>query len=279
MKLKSETEPSAGCAATEHAETEVRADDALAETHRVAAESTATEHASAEFCLEDAMAETLLRIKAICGDIDILVTVVDHACHSVLSVSHRVIAMCREAKWKVCNELSNNQPLNACGYIAADAVCRLREAALAEANGWHYMQLPDYACLECIDRGNRLLRKRHLDRILDSDEVNRLVRHYSYLDQRSQAEEEWWAGAVGLDHFLIGLPDFVSELAAATSAKQHRWRAWIVNTQSSAQLGSHWFTVVVGVRSRSPYPNLFESPDPDLSNALKWAHANAIIHM
>ena len=37
MKLKSETEPSAGGAATEHAETEIRADDALAETHRVAA--------------------------------------------------------------------------------------------------------------------------------------------------------------------------------------------------------------------------------------------------
>ena len=125
------------------------------------------------------------------------------------------------SKLEVCKELSNKQPLDACGYIAVDAVCRLREAALAEANGWHYMQLPDYACVECIDRGNRLLPKRHLDRILDSDEVNRLVRHYSYLDQRSQAEEEWWAGAVGLDHFLIGLSDFVSELVAATSAKQH----------------------------------------------------------
>ena len=140
-------------------------------------------------------------------------TVVDHACHSVLSVSHRVIAMCREAKWKVCTELSNNQPLNACGFIAADAVCRLREAALAEANGWHRKKLPDYARLECIDRGNRVRCKKDLDRILDSEEVNRLVRHYSYLDQRSQAEEEWCAGAVGLDHFLIGLPDMVDEMA------------------------------------------------------------------
>ena len=55
LKLKSETEAAAGSAATEHAETEVRADGALAETHRssiqVAAESPATEHASAEFCL------------------------------------------------------------------------------------------------------------------------------------------------------------------------------------------------------------------------------------
>ena len=164
MKLKNESEASAGAAATEHAETEVRADDALAETPRssiqVAAESTATEHASAEFCLEDAMAETLHRIKAICGDIEIFVRVIDHACHSEQCVSHRVVAMCREAKWKISRELCNDQPFDACGYIAADAVCRLREAALAEANGWHRMQLPGYGHLVCIDRGNRLLRKR-----------------------------------------------------------------------------------------------------------------------
>ena len=105
MKLKSETEPSAGGAATEHAETEIRADDALAETPRsssqAAAERTATEHASAEFCLEAAVAETLHRIKAIHGDSEILVRVVDHACHSEQCVSHRVVAMCREAQWKV----------------------------------------------------------------------------------------------------------------------------------------------------------------------------------
>ena len=91
-----------------------------------------------------------------------------------------------------------------------------------------------------------MLRKRNLGRILDSDQVNRLVRHYSYVDQRSQAEEEWWAGAVALDHFLIGLPGMLDEVTATTSGQQHRWRAWIVNTQSSAQPGSHWFTVVVG---------------------------------
>jgi len=316
VKLKSEAEPYVGSAATEHTETEIRTDDALAETPRsstqVAKESTATEHASAEFCSETVMDETLRRIKAIHGHSEILVRVVDHACRSEQCVSHRVVAMCQEAKWKISKELCNDQPLNACGYIAADVVCRLREAALAEANGWHRMKLLDYARLECIDRGNRVLCKRDLDRILNSDQVNRLVRHYSYADQRSQAEEEWWAGAIALDHFLIGLPDFMSELAATTSAKQHRWRAWIVNTQSSAQLGSHWFTVVVGetvqnsaqllqstatsstaggmlelsqplqsIGTRADpitynYANLFESPDPDLSNALEWAHANAM---
>ena len=85
-----------------------------------------------------------------------------------------------------------------------------------------------------------------------------------------------------------------------------------MNTQSSAHLGSHWFTVVVGVAqetapqllqsivsssaagsmlepSQHPqstgtpadpninnYPNLFVSPDPDLSDALAWAHGNAM---
>ena len=72
-----------------------------------------------------------------------------------------------------------------------------------------------------IDRGNQVLRKGHLDRILNSDEVNRLVRHYSGLVQRSQAAEEWWAGAVALDHFLIGLPGVVNEVATTTSGQQH----------------------------------------------------------
>ena len=248
-KLKSENEGSDRGAATEHTEVDARADDALAETPRsstqVTKESTATEHASAEFCIEAAMDETLRRIKTIHGDSEILVRVVDHACSSEQCVSHRIAAMFREASWKISEDLFNDQPLDACGYIAADAVCRLREAALAEANGWHRMKLPDYARLECVGRGNQVLRKRDLDRILDSDQVNRLVRHYSCLDQNSQAEEEWWAGAVALDHFLIGLPGMLDEVTATTSGQQHRWRAWIVNTQSSAQPGSHWFTVVV----------------------------------
>jgi len=316
-KLERENEASDRGAATEHTEVDARDDDALAEMPRsatqVAKESTATEHASTEFCMETAMDETLRSIKAIHGDSEILVRVVDHACHSEQCVSHRVVDMCREAQWKISEELCNDQSFDACGYIAADAVCRLREAALAEANGWHCMELPDYARLECIDRGNQVLRKRDLHRILDSDQVNRLVCHYSYVDQGSQAQEEWWAGAVALDHFLIGLPRMVDEMAAATSGQQHRWRAWIVNTQSSAQLGSHWFTVVVGVAVGNSsqllqstatssaagstlelnqplqsigtradpiannYANLFESPDPDLSNALDWAHANAML--
>ena len=89
--------------------------------------------------------------------------------------------MCREAEWKTTAELCNDQPCDACGYIAADAVCRLREAALAEANSWHDIELPDYAQLHCVDRGNQVLGKLHDDRILDADEVNRLVRHYHFM--------------------------------------------------------------------------------------------------
>ena len=121
-------------------------------------------------------------------------------------------------------------------------MCRLREAALAEANGWHRTILPDYAQQDCIHRGNKILRRRGLDRILESDEVNRLVRHYSHIDQNSQAAEEWWAGAVALNHFLTGLPDMIAELATTNLGQRHKWRAWIVNTQHSEQLGSHWFT-------------------------------------
>ena len=292
------------------------------------------------------MAEALQRIKAFSGRIQILVRIVDHACHSQHCISHRVAVMCQQAAWKTSQDLCDDQPLDACGYIAADAVCRLREAALAKANDWHHMTLPNYARQECIDRGNKVLGRSDLGRILDSDQVNRLVRHYSHLDQTRQAAEDWWAGAVALDHFLIGLPGMVEELATDISGQQHRWRAWVVNTQTSAQLGSHWFTVIAGTAvanvpqliqsferastvasapqllqstaaassmpdapqllqstaassamgkkltkssgsgradvgspslDMAEYPNLFDSPDPALSDVLLWAHANAML--
>ncbi len=255
----------------------------------IAIHSTATEHARADFSLEDAVAEVLHRLEDRSNDADIMARIVDHACHSQNCISHRVAAMCREANWHTSTELCNDQPLDACGYIAADAVCRLRDAALGEGSSWHDILLPDYAQLECIDRGNKVLRKTDDDRKLDCDQVNTLVRHYSHLHERRGAAEEWWGGAVGLDHFLIGLPTFVEELSTTTSDRQHRWRAWVVNTQTSAHPGSHWFTVVVGAKMQllqsigiptdpntNNYPNLFDSPDPALSNALRWAQAHAM---
>ena len=210
----------------------------------------ATEHAEPELHVDDALAETLGSLQAIDTQAPILIRVIDHACSSEHCISYRVVAMLRRTHWEISTDLCNDQPLDACGYIAADAVCRLRDAALSVANSCHHIQLPDYAQLECISRGNKALRKKGEDRILDADEVNRIVRHYSHLDQRHQAAEEWWAGAVALDHFLTGLPNTVEEITAIGPHTQHRWRAWAVNTQTSRQLGSHWFTVVVGTQTQ-----------------------------
>ena len=261
------------------------------------ASSAATEHAEIEFDIDEALAETLRSLQALGTQRPIWTRVIDHACSSEHCMSSRLVAMLRQAEWNISTDLCNDQPLDACGYIAADAVCRLRNAALSEANSWHDIQLPDYAQLECISRGNKVLRKRSDQRILETDEVNCLVRNYSHLDQRHQASEEWWAGAVAVDHFLTGLPIAVEEITTTGPRTQHEWRGWVVNTQTSRQPGSHWFTVVVGTKQQhvgatpgsmlelsqplqsigthadpitNNYANLFESPDPDLLNALRW---------
>ena len=180
------------------------------------ASSAATEHAETEFHIDEALAETLRSLQALGTQRPIWTRVIDHACSSEHCMSYRLVAMLRLAHWNISADLCNDQPLDACGYIAADAVCRLRDAALSEANSWHDIPLPDYAQVECISRGNKVLRKKGDQRILETDEVNCLVRHYSHLDQRRQAAEEWWAGAVALDHFLTGLPIVVEETVSYT---------------------------------------------------------------
>ena len=40
----------------------------------------------------------------------------------------------------------------------------------------------------------------------------KVIRHYSHLDQRHQAAEEWWGGAIAIDHFLTGLRLLAAEL-------------------------------------------------------------------
>jgi hypothetical protein len=87
-------------------------------------------------------------------------------------------------------------------------------------------------------------------RIFETEQINRLVHYYSHIDQRHQAAGEWWGGAIAIDHVLAGLPSNVQELTTTSSDKQHRWRAWIVNTQISRQQGSHWFTVVIGTETQ-----------------------------
>ena len=63
------------------------------------------------------------------------VRIVDHASACSTSVSNRVAAICTSAGLHVRADLSCDQPTDACGYIAADAVVRLRDAALAETQG------------------------------------------------------------------------------------------------------------------------------------------------
>ena len=87
----------------------------------------------------------------------------------------------------------------------------LRETALAETNGWYTARLPDYSSTDCIHRGNAVHRKSAEERVLDSDEINRLVRHYTGLAHRQQAAEEWWGGALALDHFMGGLPEAIAD--------------------------------------------------------------------
>ena len=123
-------------------------------------------------------------------------------------------------------DLSNDQPIDACGYIAADVIVRLREAALAAGDSWHTSPLPDYSQEHWIHRGNAVLGREDEDRILDSDDVNRLVRHYSGLSQNPQAREEWWGGPIALDHFLQGLGEAVRDFVECSST--HLWRAWAV---------------------------------------------------
>ena len=46
-----------------------------------------------------------------------------------------------------------------------------------------------------------------------------------------------------------GFTEFLDSLVSGHQAQhQHRWRAWVVNTECPWQEGSHWFTVVAGSR-------------------------------
>ena len=147
------------------------------------------------------------------------VRIVDHASASSSSVSSRVAAICTSAGLHARADLSCDQPTDACGYIAADAVVRLRDAALAEAEGWLTAALPDYASLAAVRRGEAALGRGGAERVLEEADVNALVRHYSHLEAHSQAHEEWWGGAVSLDNFLDGgLAEFLCSLAEGQEA-------------------------------------------------------------
>ena len=97
----------------------------------------ATERATTDVNVNATIADTLRSLRAADANVPIMARIVDHACSSLECISHKVATMCQQASWKTSTDLCYDQPIDACGYIAADVVCRLREAALAEANSWH----------------------------------------------------------------------------------------------------------------------------------------------
>ena len=211
-----------------------------------AVQSAALGRADAPWSFDNAKTGCQRRMRA--SGTKIHVRVIDHACASPNSISKQIVDMFRSEKIHVVADLSAAQPVDSCGYIAADAITRLREAALALAAGWMDFRLPDYSGTECVQRGNSILKRRAVVQasVLLAEDVNQLVRSYTALDQRPQASEEWWAGAVALDNFFGGVSQFLDEISGEASHRQHHWRAWVVNTQTSCQNGSHWFSVVVG---------------------------------
>ena len=65
--------------------------------------------------------------------------------------------------------------------------------------------LPDYSTPQCIQRGTAVLQGYPTNdaQVLETEHVNQLVRNYTFLSQRPHASEEWWGGAVALDHFFL----------------------------------------------------------------------------
>ena len=100
------------------------------------------------------------------------VRIVDHASSSSTSVSSRVAAICTSAGLHARADLSCDQPTDACGYIAADAVVRLRDAALAETDGWLTAVLPSYANLAAVRRGEAPLGRSGAERVLEVADIN-----------------------------------------------------------------------------------------------------------
>ena len=179
--------------ATEHSGTAPRATKSHTWHCEEESASLAAALATEQQCptLDDASIARRLRGKF--EDMHLMARIVDHASDSSSSVSNRVASICSTAGLRTRAELSCDQPIDACGYIAADAVVRLRDSALAETDGWMTTTLPDYSSLASVRRGEAALQRRGAERVLEVADVNALARHYSHLDAHPHAHEEWWA--------------------------------------------------------------------------------------
>ena len=147
-----------------------------------------------QFELDKALAETAKKLKSVCIGKRMMIRVIDHAWSSSACISQLTANMMEALSWDVNADFSGDQPLDACGYIAADAVSALRQAALAKCNSWFDIELRNYASLDCVERGNKVLRRQEQDRVLFGDDINDLVRTYSGIDQRRQAWPPYVSG-------------------------------------------------------------------------------------
>ena len=87
-----------------------------------------------EFDVDASIDATLLALARGTSNSRIIARIVDHACATVNAVSAKLTDMFTQADWSPNSDLFNDQAVDACGYIATDAVYRLREAALAGTN-------------------------------------------------------------------------------------------------------------------------------------------------
>ena len=94
-----------------------------------------------EFEIDASIDATLLLLAQCTSNARIIARIVDHARATVDAVSAKLADMCARAEWSTTSELCSDQPVDACGYIAADDVCQLREAPLAETNGCYTARL------------------------------------------------------------------------------------------------------------------------------------------
>ena len=86
------------------------------------------------FCLTVTSTSTQQELQQLPNRNTLLARIIDHACYSEDSISRAVADMLQEAEINVRANLAGDQPMDACGYIASDAVQHLRHLSLAEAD-------------------------------------------------------------------------------------------------------------------------------------------------
>ncbi len=79
-----------------------------------------------------------------------------------------------------------------------------------------------------------------------------------------------------MDHFVAGVCEFLGSAKGSDGANMHQWRTWVVNTQTSTQEGSHWFTVAIGRHSSQVSPLATSAREVQGPGTFAPAHLPAI---